>query len=46
MPYNVKFDFSRPLSTRVVDIFYASPAINPVLYYPVPTSSEGESVML
>lgn len=46
MPYNVKFDFSRPLNTRVVDVFYVSPAVCPVLYYSVPTSGDGETVML
>jgi len=47
MPYQVKFDFARPLSPRVVDILYVSPPICGLVYYSeVPTSSEGDGTML
>ena len=47
MPYQVKFDFARPISPRVVDILYISPPICGVAYYSeVPTSSTGSSVSL
>jgi hypothetical protein len=47
MPYQVKFDFARPISPRVVDILYISPPIDSVSYYSeVPTSSSGDSVSL
>jgi hypothetical protein len=47
MPYQVKFDFARPLSPRVVDILYVSPPICGLVYYSeVPISSEGDGAML
>jgi len=47
MPYNVRFDFARPLSQRVVDIYYVSPPICEVFYYSeVPSSSESEGSVL
>lgn len=47
MPYQVKFDFARPISPRVVDVYYVSPPICGVLYYSeVPSSSDGESISL
>jgi hypothetical protein len=33
MPYQVKFDFARPLSPRVVDVLYISPPICGLYYY-------------
>jgi len=47
MPYQVKFDFARPITPRVVDVYYVSPPICGLSYYSaVPTSSDGDSVML
>lgn len=47
MPYQVKFDFARPISPRIVEIFYESPAICGLEYYSqVPTSSDGYSSLL
>lgn len=49
MPYNVKFDFCRPLGSRIVDIDYVSPAICPALYYSAVASSstaDGADIML
>ena len=33
MPFQVKFDFARPLSPRVVDVYYVSPPICGLYYY-------------
>lgn len=47
MPYQVKFDFARPISPRVVEIFYESPAICGIVYYSqIPTSSDGYTSLL
>jgi len=42
MPNQVRFDFARPFTPRIVEIFYESPATCGVIYFSeVPSSSSG-----
>jgi hypothetical protein len=42
MPNQVRFDFARSFTPRVVDIFYVSPPVCGVIYFSeVPSSSTG-----
>ncbi len=46
MPYNIQFDYCRPLGTRIVDVFYVSSPICNLAYYENPTSGDGSLMSL